>query len=151
MKTVKMINLKDLTIINSNNNYIFEIEGNSKYYMTSNANSFIVIEAKYFDTQWKKTSFMIQSILANIEDKKNDVKYTQAETAFSYGIENPVPIVKIDILVDGDDIIPTLYNGITRTNFLLANNAKYLIFEVDKELKFDRSGNYFLLNLETIV
>lgn len=43
---------------------IFEFEGTKTYYMSSSYNKFIIIEASYFDKQWKKTDFDIQKALA---------------------------------------------------------------------------------------
>lgn len=45
---------------NANGRIIFELIGNKKYYMSSCEKLFIIIEATYFDRQWKKTNFKIQ-------------------------------------------------------------------------------------------
>ena len=39
---------------NANGRIIFELIGNKKYYMSSCEKLFIIIEATYFDRQWKK-------------------------------------------------------------------------------------------------
>ena len=129
---------------NANGRIIFELIGNKKYYMSSCEKLFIIIEATYFDRQWKKTNFKIQKIVANIKDKKDDCKYQDAKEGFAHGENNPVPVVNIDIKIENNnDIIPTLCNGLTRTNFLLANNVKYLVFSISKKLLLDDADSYF--------
>ena len=109
--------------------------------MSSCEKLFIIIEATYFDRQWKKTNFKIQKIVANIKDKKDDCKYQDAKEGFAHGENNPVPVVNIDIKIENNnDIIPTLCNGLTRTNFLLANNVKYLVFSISKKLLLEYSN-----------
>ena len=66
IRTAQIIYRDDLNMA------IFEIDGSKTYYMSSSYNYFIIINADYFDKQWKKTEFDIQKILANIEDKHND-------------------------------------------------------------------------------
>ena len=82
---------------NANGRIIFELIGNKKYYMSSCEKLFIIIEATYFDRQWKKNKFKIQKIVANIKDKKDDCKYQDAKEGFAHGENNPVPVVNIDI------------------------------------------------------
>lgn len=128
------------------NRAIFEIDGSKTYYMSSSYNKFIIINADYFDKQWKKTEFDIQKVLANIEDKRNDIKYKRAEIGFQSGRDNPVPIVNVQIMMeDGINIIPTLENGLTRTNYLLANNVKYLVFGIDSNESLTDTEFYFLI------
>lgn len=125
---------------------IFEFEGTKTYYMSSSYNKFIIIEASYFDKQWKKTDFDIQKALATIDDKHKDEKYTQAESGFQQGKENPVSVVDIQIKMEDEiNIIPTLNNGLTRTNYLLANNVKYLVFGIDSDISLKNTDFYFLL------
>jgi len=136
---------------NANGRIIFELIGNKKYYMSSCEKLFIIIEATYFDRQWKKTNFKIQKIVANIKDKKDDCKYQDAKEGFSHGENNPVPVVNIDIKIENNnDIIPTLCNGLTRTNFLLANNVKYLVFSISKKLLLDDADSYFFIKNDEI-
>ena len=136
---------------NANGYIIFELIGNKKYYMSSCEKLFIIIEATYFDRQWKKTNFKIQKIVANIEDKKDDCKYQDAKEGFAHGENNPVPVVNIDIKIENNnDIIPTLCNGLTRTNFLLANNVKYLVFSISKKLLLDDADSYFFIKNDEI-
>ena len=136
---------------NANGRIIFELIGNKKYYMSSCEKLFIIIEATYFDRQWKKTNFKIQKIVANIKDKKDDCKYQDAKEGFAHGENNPVPIVNIDIKIENNnDIIPTLCNGLTRTNFLLANNVKYLVFSISKKLLLDNADSYFFIKNDEI-
>lgn len=128
------------------NRAIFEIDGSKTYYMSSSYNDFIIINAVYFDKQWKKTEFDIQKVLANIEDKRNDIKYEQAEIGFQSGRDNPVPIVNVQIMMEDEiNIIPTLENGLTRTNYLLANNVKYLVFGIDSNESLNDTEFYFLI------
>ena len=104
--------------------------------MSSCEKLFIIIEASYFDRQWKKTNFKIQKIIANIKDKKDDCKYQDAKEGFAHGENNHVPVVNIDIQMENNnDIIPTLCNGLTRTIFLLGNNVKYLVFSISKKIE----------------
>ena len=136
---------------NANGRIIFELIGNKKYYMSSCEKLFIIIEATYFDRQWKKTNFKIQKIVANIKDKKDDCKYQDAKEGFAQGENNPVPVVNIDIQIENNnDIIPTLCNGLTRTNFLLANNVKYLVFSISKKLLLDDADSYFFIKNDEI-
>jgi len=136
---------------NANGCIIFELIGNKKYYMSSCEKLFIIIEATYFDRQWKKTNFKIQKIVANIKDKKDDCKYQDAKEGFAHGENNPVPVVNIDIKIENNnDIIPTLCNGLTRTNFLLANNVKYLVFSISKKLLLDDADSYFFIKNDEI-
>lgn len=136
---------------NANGRIIFELIGNKKYYMSSCEKLFIIIEATYFDRQWKKTNFKIQKIIANIKDKKDDCKYQDAKEGFAHGENNPVPVVNIDIKIENNnDIIPTLCNGLTRTNFLLANNVKYLVFSISKKLLLDDADSYFFIKNDEI-
>ena len=136
---------------NANGRIIFEIIGNKKYYMSSCEKLFIIIEATYFDRQWKKTNFKIQKIVANIKDKKDDCKYQDAKEGFAHGENNPVPVVNIDIKIENNnDIIPTLCNGLTRTNFLLANNVKYLVFSISKKILLDDADSYFFIKNDEI-
>ena len=136
---------------NANGRIIFELIGNKKYYMSSCEKLFIIIEATYFDRQWKKTNFKIQKIVANIKDKKDDCKYQDAKEGFAHGENNPVPVVNIDIKIENNnDIIPTLCNGLTRTNFLLANNVKYLVFSISKKLLSDDADSYFFIKNDEI-
>ena len=136
---------------NANGRIIFELIGNKKYYMSSCEKLFIIIEATYFDRQWKKTNFKIQKIVANIKDKKDDCKYQDAKEGFAHGENNPVPVVNIDIKIENNnDIIPTLCNGLTRTNFLLANNVKYLVFSISKKLLLDDADSYFFIKNDEI-
>ena len=136
---------------NANGRIIFELIGNKKYYMSSCEKLFIIIEATYFDRQWKKTNFKIQKIVANIKDKKDDCKYQDAKEGFAHGENNPVPVVNIDIKIENNnDIIPTLCNGLTRTNFLLANNVKYLVFSISKKLLLDDTDSYFFIKNDEI-
>ena len=136
---------------NANGRIIFELIGNKKYYMSSCEKLFIIIEATYFDRQWKKTNFKIQKIVANIKDKKDDCKYQDAKEGFAHGENNPVPVVNIDIKIENNnDIIPTLCNGLTRTNFLLANNVKYLFFSISKKLLLDDADSYFFIKNDEI-
>ena len=136
---------------NANGRIIFELIGNKKYYMSSCEKLFIIIEATYFDRQWKKTNFKIQKIVANIKDKKDDCKYQDAKEGFAHGANNPVPVVNIDIKIENNnDIIPTLCNGLTRTNFLLANNVKYLVFSISKKLLLDDADSYFFIKNDEI-
>ena len=136
---------------NANDRIIFELIGNKKYYMSSCEKLFIIIEATYFDRQWKKTNFKIQKIVANIKDKKDDCKYQDAKEGFAHGENNPVPVVNIDIKIENNnDIIPTLCNGLTRTNFLLANNVKYLVFSISKKLLLDDADSYFFIKNDEI-
>ena len=136
---------------NANGRIIFELIGNKKYYMSSCEKLFIIIEATYFDRQWKKTNFKIQKIVANIKDKKDDCKYQDAKEGFAHGENNPVPVVNIDIQIENNnDIIPTLCNGLTRTNFLLANNVKYLVFSISKKLLLDDADSYFFIKNDEI-
>ena len=136
---------------NVNGRIIFELIGNKKYYMSSCEKLFIIIEATYFDRQWKKTNFKIQKIVANIKDKKDDCKYQDAKEGFAHGENNPVPVVNIDIKIENNnDIIPTLCNGLTRTNFLLANNVKYLVFSISKKLLLDDADSYFFIKNDEI-
>ncbi|UTY23690.1 plasmid fertility inhibition factor family protein [Treponema denticola] len=136
---------------NTNGRIIFELIGNKKYYMSSCEKLFIIIEATYFDRQWKKTNFKIQKIVANIKDKKDDCKYQDAKEGFAHGENNPVPVVNIDIKIENNnDIIPTLCNGLTRTNFLLANNVKYLVFSISKKLLLDDADSYFFIKNDEI-
>ena len=136
---------------NANGYIIFELIGNKKYYMSSCEKLFIIIEATYFDRQWKKTNFKIQKIVANIKDKKDDCKYQDAKEGFAQGENNPVPVVNIDIQIENNnDIIPTLRNGLTRTNFLLANNVKYLVFSISKKLLLDDADSYFFIKNDEI-
>ena len=136
---------------NANGRIIFELIGNKKYYMSSCEKLFIIIEANYFDRQWKKTNFKIQKIIANIKDKKDDCKYQDAKEGFAHGENNPVPVVNIDIKIENNnDIIPTLCNGLTRTNFLLANNVKYLVFSISKKLLLDDADSYFFIKNDEI-
>jgi|GEM_PF-4892598 len=136
---------------NANGRIIFELIGNKKYYMSSCEKLFIIIEAAYFDRQWKKTNFKIQKIVANIKDKKDDCKYQDAKEGFAHGENNPVPVVNIDIKIENNnDIIPTLCNGLTRTNFLLANNVKYLVFSISKKLLLDDADSYFFIKNDEI-
>lgn len=128
------------------NRAIFEIDGSKTYYMSSSYNKFIIINADYFDKQWKKSEFDIQKVLANIEDKHNDIKYKQAEIGFQSGRDNPVPIVNVKIMMEDEiNIIPTLENGLTRTNYLLANNVKYLVFGIDSNESLTDTEFYFLI------
>ena len=136
---------------NANGRIIFELIGNKKYYMSSCEKLFIIIEATYFDRQWKKTNFKIQKIIANIKDKKDDCKYQDAKEGFAHGENNPVPVVNIDIKIENNnDIIPTLCNGLTRTNFLLVNNVKYLVFSISKKLLLDDADSYFFIKNDEI-
>ena len=136
---------------NANGRIIFELIGNKKYYMSSCEKLFIIIEATYFDRQWKKTNFKIQKIVANLKDKKDDCKYQDAKEGFAHGENNPVPVVNIDIKIENNnDIIPTLCNGLTRTNFLLANNVKYLVFSISKKLLLDDADSYFFIKNDEI-
>ena len=136
---------------NANGRIIFELIGNKKYYMSSCEKLFIIIEATYFDRQWKKTNFKIQKIVANIKDKKDDCKYQDAKERFAQGENNPVPVVNIDIQIENNnDIIPTLRNGLTRTNFLLANNVKYLVFSISRKLLLDDADSYFFIKNDEI-
>ena len=136
---------------NANGRIIFELIGNKKYYMSSCEKLFIIIEATYFDRQWKKTNFKIQKIVTNIKDKKDDCKYRDAKEGFAQGENNPVPVVNIDIQIENNnDIIPTLYTGLTRTNFLLANNVKYLVFGISKKLLLDDADSYFFIKNDEI-
>ena len=136
---------------NANGRIIFEFIGNKKYYMSSCEKLFIIIEATYFDRQWKKTNFKIQKIVVNIKDKKDDCKYQDAKEGFAHGENNPVPVVNIDIKIENNnDIIPTLCNGLTRTNFLLANNVKYLVFSISKKLLLDDADSYFFIKNDEI-
>ena len=136
---------------NANGRIIFELIGNKKYYMSSCEKLFIIIEATYFDRQWKKTNFKIQKIVTNIKDKKDDCKYRDAKEGFAQGENNPVPVVNIDIQIENNnDIIPTLYTGLTRTNFLLANNVKYLVFSISKKLLLDDADSYFFIKNDEI-
>ena len=136
---------------NANGRIIFELIGNKKYYMSSCEKLFIIIEATYFDRQLKKTNFKIQKIVANIKDKKDDCKYQDAKEGFAHGENNPVPVVNIDIKIENNnDIIPTLCNGLTRTNFLLANNVKYLVFSISKKLLLDDADSYFFIKNDEI-
>ena len=136
---------------NANGRIIFELIGNKKYYMSSCEKLFIIIEATYFDRQWKKTNFKIQKIVANIKDKKDDCKYQDAKEGFAHGENNPVPVVNIDIKIENNnDIIPTLCNGLTRTNFLLANNVKYLVFSISKKILLDDADSYFFIKNDEI-
>ena len=136
---------------NANGRIIFELIGNKKYYMSSCEKLFIITEATYFDRQWKKTNFKIQKIIANIKDKKDDCKYQDAKEGFAHGENNPVPVVNIDIKIENNnDIIPTLCNGLTRTNFLLANNVKYLVFSISKKLLLDDADSYFFIKNDEI-
>ena len=136
---------------NANGRIIFELIGNKKYYMSSCEKLFIIIEATYFDRQRKKTNFKIQKIVANIKDKKDDCKYQDAKEGFAHGENNPVPVVNIDIKIENNnDIIPTLCNGLTRTNFLLANNVKYLVFSISKKLLLDDADSYFFIKNDEI-
>ena len=136
---------------NANGRIIFELIGNKKYYMSSCEKLFIIIEATHFDRQWKKTNFKIQKIIANIKDKKDDCKYQDAKEGFAHGENNPVPVVNIDIKIENNnDIIPTLCNGLTRTNFLLANNVKYLVFSISKKLLLDDADSYFFIKNDEI-
>ena len=136
---------------NANGRIIFELIGNKKYYMSSCEKLFIIIEATYFDRQWKKTNFKIQKIVTNIKDKKDDYKYQDAKEGFAQGENNPVPVVNIDIQIENNnDIIPTLCNGLTRTNFLLANNVKYLVFSISKKLLLDDTDSYFFIKNDEI-
>lgn len=99
----------------------------------------------------KKTNFKIQKIIANIKDKKDDCKYQDAKEGFAHGENNPVPVVNIDIKIENNnDIIPTLCNGLTRTNFLLANNVKYLVFSISKKLLLDDADSYFFIKNDEI-
>ena len=136
---------------NANGRIIFELIGNKKYYMSSCEKLFIIIEATYFDRQWKKTNFKIQKIVANIKDKKDDCKYQDAKEGFAHGENKPVPVVNIDIKIENNnDIIPTLCNGLTRTNFLLANNVKYLFLSISKKLLLDDADSYFFIKNDEI-
>ena len=146
------LTLRGLNIYrNANGRIIFELIGNKKYYMSSCEKLFIIIEATYFDRQWKKTNFKIQKIVANIKDKKDDCKYQDAKEGFAHGENNPVPVVNIDIKIENNnDIIPTLCNGLTRTNFLLANNVKYLVFSISKKLLLDDADSYFFIKNDEI-
>ena len=136
---------------NANGRIIFELIGNKKYYMSSCEKLFIIIEATYFDRQWKKNNFKIQKIVANIKDKKDDCKYQDAKEGFAHGENTPVPVVNIDIKIENNnDIIPTLCNGLTRTNFLLANNVKYLVFSISKKLLLDDADSYFFIKNDEI-
>ncbi|MGI5060626.1 hypothetical protein E4N83_04460 [Treponema denticola] len=136
---------------NANGCIIFELIGNKKYYMSSCEKLFIILEATYFDRQWKKTNFKIQKLVANIKDKKDDCKYQDAKEGFAQGENNPVPVVNIDIQIENNnDIIPTLRNGLTRTNFLLANNVKYLVFSISRKLLLDDADSYFFIKNDEI-
>ena len=136
---------------NANGRIIFELIGNKKYYMSSCEKLFIIIEATYFDRQWKKTNFKIQKIVVKIKDKKDDCKYQDAKEGFAHGENNPVPVVNIDIKIENNnDIIPTLCNGLTRTNFLLANNVEYLVFSISKKLLLDDADSYFFIKNDEI-
>ena len=96
-------------------------------------------------------NFKIQKIIANIKDKKDDCKYQDAKEGFAHGENNPVPVVNIDIKIENNnDIITTLCNGLTRTNLLLANNIKYLVFSISKKLLLDDADSYFFIKNDEI-
>ena len=116
--------------------------------MSSKEKYFLIIDSKYFDEQWKKSSFKIQTVLANIVNKKDDYKYKEAEKSFSLGIRNPVPVVEIYVEKDKDDIIPTLCDGLTRTNYLLSKNVKKLVFSLDENIQLETSKYYLTINID---
>ena len=136
---------------NANGRIIFELIGNKKYYMSSCEKLFIIIEATYFDRQWKKLILKYKKQQQIFKDKKDDCKYQDAKEGFAHGENNPVPVVNIDIKIENNnDIIPTLCNGLTRTNFLLANNVKYLVFSISKKLLLDDADSYFFIKNDEI-
>lgn len=49
------------------------------------------------------------------------------------------------MMEDEINIIPTLENGLTRTNYLLANNVKYLVFGIDSNESLTDTEFYFLI------
>ncbi|MBR0100961.1 MAG: hypothetical protein IJP90_14790 [Treponema sp.] len=128
---------------------IFKLFGDEAYYMVSNEKHFLIIDSSYFDKQWKKSSFKIQKILANIENKKNDYKYNKAEKGFSFGEKNPVPVVDVFLEVDNNDIIPTLNDGLTRTNYLLSKNVKKLVFSINENIKLKNTKSYQVINIHS--
>lgn len=126
---------------------IFKLFGDEVYYMVSKEKYFLIIDSSYFDQQWKKSSFEIQKVIANIKNKKNDYKYNEAEKGFSFGETNPVPIADVFLEVDNNDIIPTLNNGLTRTNYLLSKNVKKLVFSIDENIKLKNTKYYKAINI----
>jgi hypothetical protein len=135
---------------------LITIEGNKKYYMSININSIdklIVFSSVYFDNQWKQTNSLIQRSLANNPKKENDYKYKYAEEGFLRGIKNPVPLVNIYIQIEKEFVIPTLIDGLSRTNYLLANKAKWLVFNCSNQevgtINIDER-NIFIIEKEEI-
>lgn len=144
-----MENIDGIEIIKEKNDLtIFKLYGSNIYYMSSKEKYFLIIDSKYFDEQWKKSSFKIQTALANIVNKKDDYKYKEAEKSFSLGIRNPVPVIEIYVEKDKDDIIPTLCDGLTRTNYLLSKNVKKLVFSLDENIQLETSKYYLIINID---
>lgn len=132
---------------------LITLKGNSTFYMSAKNNPYgglLIFNAKYFENQWKKVVCASEQPVARLENRKQDCKYKEAEKGFAQGKDNPVPIVPVYIDKRNDDFIPTLPNGLTRTNFLLANNVKWLVFDYDEKLDTSDKNLCFLIDKNTL-
>lgn len=98
----------------------------------------VFVDSKLFYKCWLKSSLAIKSnqrfsFCHLLKDMPTDRKFNRAESGFSFGINNPVPLALISAgCVAGNECI-AFTNGVTRTKWLLANGAKSFPVEVSNQ------------------
>lgn len=120
--------------------------------MFSDDERFILfVDAKKFAALWAsdpRESDVSRLVRAGVEAWKKDYKYEDAEMGFSKGTSDPVPVVCVHRVVfkapeltfwqrlfnvpkEEDSEFVTLNDGVTRTIWLLANDAPMIPIECD--------------------
>ncbi len=104
----------------------------------NNDNSFIVnVDSERFYHAWLKSSVENNGHCVARQEMPLDYKYTDAEVGFSHGIENPVPLADAYVypVNDDQDLVLSLSNGITRSFWLIANQAdSFPIHVINKDI-----------------
>lgn len=88
--------------------------------------------------------------IARLQDRKKDYKYTKMKQLFTRGKDRPVHTVSVYMNDINDDFIPSLPDGCSRTNFLLAKNVKYLVFDYGGDLDAPDKDSCFIIDKNTL-
>ncbi|WP_133125876.1 plasmid fertility inhibition factor family protein [Thalassospira marina] len=123
-------------ILTNSRDPVWEIElaGDKTAYMRFNDREFdnqyiVYIDAEKFYYHWLRSTDGFHKCPTRAK-MPLDRKYAGAETGFSHGRENPVPLAYPHITFTGNEFSISFTNGITRTIWLIANGAKSFPIEV---------------------
>ncbi|HBJ1652001.1 hypothetical protein HYH38_16215 [Clostridium botulinum] len=115
-------------LINQNNRVIFM----KSTLQIENEGQLLFIDVDTFKKYWRRNNYDEWSKYANASEHelRKDYKFELAESGFSQGEKNPVPVAVISLLKHTIQPCIGFTGGITRTIWLIANGYKIIPFEV---------------------